>query len=421
MKQGRLFINVTMILIAAVIAVYFTVYIFNAFQEPYTTTPAYLYTANDSVEASGVLVREEVVLPEQNGIVDLIRGEGEKVGVGQRLALVYRDTQAQSDQAELEALELEIELLEYAASESGDTQSAARLDETILQSVVELRASAALNNFSLLEEQVVNVKSSVLKRGYTYGDGLTSAGLNARLQSLQSRRAEVEGRTFTSTSAVRAPRSGTFSSLVDGYEERLTPENVFSLTPSSLKEILNGPGGGPSGIGKLVTSNCWYFAATLPEEAAQRLKENSHVKMRFTGDFSQDVDMKVEKIGAKEGDERFVVFSSDRYLGRTTLLRIQTAELIFDSWSGLRVPKNALRLVKSTYTDKETGQELEQNRLGVYVLIGGRVEFKEAEVAMEGGDYYVLRPADASSHALRAGDIILVDGTGLYDGQRLEF
>ena len=54
-------------------------------------------------------------------------------------------------------------------------ESAARLDEDILQSVVQLRASTALGDYSELEEQVLEVKSSVLKRGYTYGDGLTAA------------------------------------------------------------------------------------------------------------------------------------------------------------------------------------------------------------------------------------------------------
>ena len=64
----------------------------------------------------GLMVREEQVLPQQAGIVDMALGEGEKVGVGQTVALVYRDAQTQSDQAQLEALAMEIELLTYAAA-----------------------------------------------------------------------------------------------------------------------------------------------------------------------------------------------------------------------------------------------------------------------------------------------------------------
>ena len=99
----------------------------------------------------------------------------------------------------------------------------------------------------------------------------------------------------------------------------------------------------------------------------------------------------------------------------------QTAELVVDSWSGLRVPKEAVRMVTVTYEDKTTGQTVEENRLGVYALVGGRVEFKRIEVVTEGGGYYVVRAAGSGSSALRAGDEIIIQGTGLYDGQLLEY
>ena len=76
---------------------------------------------------------------------------------------------------------------------------------------------------------------------------------------------------------------------------------------------------------------------------------------------------------------------------------------------------------KSTYTDKETGQEVQNNRLGVYALLGGRAEFKTVEVVTEGDDYYVVRSTTDESDALRAGDEVIVRATELYDGQLLEY
>ena len=114
-----------------------------------------------------------------------------------------------------------------------------------------------------------------------------------------------------------------------------------------------------------------------------------------------------------------MVFSSDRYLSRTPLLRRQTAQLIFESWSGLRIPKTALRLVEATVTDEETGQESVETRLGVYALVNKRTEFKEVEVLTEGSDYYVVTPADTGRRALRAGDEVITQATGLEDGQLL--
>ena len=191
MKQGKPVITFVILVLAAALAVYLGFYAFGALNEPFTTTLAYQYTARDSAEASGLLVREEQVLTAQSGIVDVTRSEGEKVGVGQTVALIYRDSQAQADQAQLEALSAEIELLEYAVSQSGDVASAARLDEDILQAVSDLRASAALGDFSRLEDQVMEVKSSVLKRSYTYDDGSTASDLSAQLSTLREQRSAL--------------------------------------------------------------------------------------------------------------------------------------------------------------------------------------------------------------------------------------
>ena len=421
MKQGKSVITFAMAAIAVALVIYFGFYVAKVFSEPYTTALAYTYTSNDSAEAVGILVRRETVLPAQTGIVDVTRSEGEKVGVGQSVAQVYRDSQAQTNQADLEALADQIQLLEYS-SDGGGVDSAAKLDENILQAVTALHAASGVGDYNQLEDQVRTLKSTVLKRGYVYGNGLGSEELTQKLNDLKSQYAALKQQTSSSTSSVRAPQSGVFSTLVDGYETAVTPQTVFQLTPSSLSALLAGQGkesGG--GVGKLITSTRWYFAAALPVSVAERLKEGSTATLRFSGDFDQDIDMRVDQIGEAEGDKSVVVFSTDRYLSQTTLLRQQTAELIFNSWSGLRIPKQALRMEKSTYTDKETGQEVQNNRLGVYALLGGRAEFKTVEVVTEGDDYYVVRSTTDESDALRAGDEVIVRATELYDGQLLEY
>lgn len=421
MKTGRLYTTLVMMAIAAAIAVYFGFYVFNTFNDPYTTTFAYSYTVNDSASLSGMLVRDEQVLAPQGGILDLALTEGEKVGVGQTVALVYRDSHAQDSQAELEQLDREIQLL-TSATRQEDVESAARLDEDILQSVVALRSSAALDDYSRLENQVVAVKSSVLKRGYTYGDDITAQELSLRLKELKQQYAQLDRQTASVVTRITASQAGTFSSLVDGLESALTPETVFTLTPSALNALIDTPHpADTSAPGKLISGFRWYYAANLSAETAKRLQKGGAARLRFTGDFSQDMDMAVEQIGPTEGNETYVVFSSDRYLSRTTLLRRQQAELIFEDFTGLRIPKEALRMEKRTLENEETGETTTENILGVYALVSGRVEFKKVEMVAEGSDYYVVRPTDTGRKILRAGDEIIVEGTGFYVGQLLEY
>ena len=423
MKQGKPLITFVILAMAAVVCLYFAYYTFNALNEPYRTTQVYAYTANDSVTAEGLVVREALLLPAQSGILEITRAEGEKVGKGQQVALVYQTSEAQANQAHIEELEMEIQLLEEAISQSGDLESSARLDEDILQAVVNLRSSYALRDYTQLRTQVMGVKSSVLKRGYTYGEGLTSADLSARLRQLKEELDVLTRQSARATTRVTAPTPGVFSGLVDGYEGLLTPNSVDQLTPSTLQQLIDNPAGEDvNSMGKLITSNTWHFAANLPREAAGRLEEGDSATLRFSGELNRDVEMEVERIGATEGGQTLVVFSSNRYLTLTTLLRHQTVELIFESWSGLRIPKEALHLVDFVQEPEEgsSAPPVTVTKTGVYAFVSGRAEFREASIVHEGDSYYVVRPVGSGRKVLRAGDTIITRATGLQDGLRLE-
>ena len=422
MKQGKPVITFAILILAAALAVYFGCHLFSAFDTPYRTIQAYAYTAYDSAPAEGLVIRQARVLAAPSGILEITRAEGEKVGAGQQIALVYRDSQAQASQAQIEELQMEIELLENAI-QGGDVESAARLDEDVLESVAALRASYAQGDFTRLREQTMAVKSNVLKRGYTYGEGLTSDDLKTRLQLLSSQLTVLNQQSARATTRVTAPEPGVFSALVDGYESQLTPETVGQLTPSALQNLIDTPAGEDSAsLGKLITSDTWYFAANLPAVAARRLEKGQSATLRFSGELNRDVPMTVNRIGATEGGQTLVVFSCNRYLTLTTLLRHQTAELIFSSWSGLRIPKEALRLEEiapeSTSSSSVSADPVQ--KLGVYAMINGRSEFREVEIAYEGSDYYVVRSLGSGRRVLRSGDAVLVEGVGLQDGLRLE-
>ena len=414
MKTSNSLATLVMLVISAMLALYLGYYAWNTFQNPFSTTLAYQFTVSDSAPADGYLVREEVVLPGQSGILHLSRSEGEKVGAGQAVARVYRNTQAQEDFSEIQRLQLEIELLEYAASQGVEYLSAAKLDEEIIKSMAQLRACTAGGGYAQLDRRVMEVKSSVLKREYTFGDDLSADDLTDRAAMLTAQVQRLRTQSSNTVSRVLAPQAGVFSSRVDGYESILTPDTALSLTPSAL-DRLDGQGSPVSDSvpGKLITSNTWYFVAALPLDTAQRLSEGRSATLRFSGEFSQDVSMRVEHIGSEENGRCAVVFSSDRYLNQTTLLRQQTAEIIFKSRTGLRVPKAALRMW--TYETEEGPNE----QMGVYVITGGRAEFKQVEILMAGSDFYVVHTVASGKTALRAGDQVIVNAVGLYPNMPL--
>ena len=87
MKQGKALITFVMVLLAAALTCYLGYYVWDTFQEPFTPTYAYEYELNDSVEAEGLIVRREQVLPGAQGILDVTRGEGGGAGPADRSGL----------------------------------------------------------------------------------------------------------------------------------------------------------------------------------------------------------------------------------------------------------------------------------------------------------------------------------------------
>ena len=134
--------------------------------------------------------------------------------------------------------------------------------------------------------------------------------------------------------------------------------------------------------------------------------------------------MTVERVGAAEDGSCLVILSSSRALAETSLLRRQTVELIFDSVTGIRVPKLAVREGLRTTEDPETGEEITTQVTVVFVLTGAQAEEKEVEILADDGDYYLVQavlpeiPTDSQIRsAFRAGDQVLISSEELYNGK----
>ncbi len=401
MKQGTVFTKTAMLVLLAGVLLYLGAYLWNSLTDSFSTTYAYSCTVDDGLELTGLLVREETVLAGRNGIVDLIPDEGEKVGVGQTVARIYTTNEAVERKNQIAALELTAQQLSYAMS-SGDNDNAAKLDEDILADVIALRACASTKEFSTLDDQILDLKSTLLRREYTYGDG---GDLSSQLTQVSSEIKTLKSQSTQDTSTVTTSVSGIFSVLVDGYEGLLTPAALDDFTLPAVNSLLTQQvTGDATALGKLITSDTWYFLTTVDADAAARLQTGHTFPVTFSRDYSGELPMKVDRIGTAEDGQAVLVLSCDRGLSDTTLLRKQTVELILNRDAGIRVPKAALRVSSD-------------GSAGVYVLTGAQAEYKAVTVLADGSDFYVVRSVATDKTALRDGDAIITTADGLYDGK----
>ncbi|MGM9606133.1 MAG: HlyD family efflux transporter periplasmic adaptor subunit [Oscillospiraceae bacterium] len=441
MKQGTLITKIVMFILFAGVALYLAIYAVRSLSDPLTTTMAYRDTLDDSVEATGVLVREEQVLSNGAAIMDVLPEEGQRVAAGETVAILYQNSDALDRKKQLQSLEQEREQLQAALNSGSSLSDAAKLEQQIISSILALRANTAGGDLYTLESDALSLRTQVLQREFVYSSsGDSAAALTAAIADLDAQIAQLKSQSSSETTSVYAPCSGLFSWLADGLESTLTPTSLETMTAAQLKAFTHGtssPEGTP--VGKLITGDRWYFAAVVEPSTARRLQPGDTITVAFSRDFTGEVDMRVERVGDEEADGCVLVLSSARNLKDVTQLRTQTVDLIFERYTGIRVPKQALRMETITSTDSKTGEKVQTQMIGVYTVVGAKAEFKPVDIVREGSDYYLVTPSETarsyiikekdgeyylatpsasqSLPILRAGDEIIVSAPDLYNGK----
>ena len=203
--------------------------------------------------------------------------------------------------------------------------------------------------------------------------------------------------------------------MVDGYETVLTPESLDTLTPSALS-ALTADSAVNSNVGKLITSDRWYYAAALPDDDAADLTEGQSVTLRFSKGAADDLPAEVWRVGESENGRTLVILSGREYLSELTLLRHQSASIILKTTEGIRVPQTALR-VDTVTTTGENGEEITTRTTGVYTVVGRVARFKPVTVVYTGDGFSLVRAAaEKESLRLRPGEEIILTAKELSDG-----
>jgi len=433
MKSTSIATKLLMAALVLTVLIYFGINLAAYFMEPFTTTVAYGFTSENAVTVSGYVVRQETVLEESGGsLIYVSRGEGEKVSRGGTVAQIYESAQDLDNANRLRSLTEQMEQLSFARSLVSGAQSSLRLDEEVAQALVELHTSLADRNISHIEDMSATLRSAVLKRSYAYSG---TQGLDGAIARLQGEINTLSASVTDRTTSVIAPVGGLFSGLVDGYETVLLPEDLEEMTPVDYREITPAD---TRGVGKVIQGTQWHFVTLMREKDMGRLREGDKVTLRFQSGLDRDMEMTVERISDEDGGQRLVVLTSRQYLNLTTLLRHQNAQIIFDSYTGIRVPRSAVRILWEDVRDEEgklvlksDGTPQQKQIMGVYCLWGTTARLKPVEILWQEEEYLLVAPSEDAlaeysssstkeSRRLRAGDEVIIAAEDLYDGKVIE-
>ena len=399
MKQGKSYFTVILWILLAAIAAYFGYNVVSSLYAPLMTATVTPYEAGAGYYASGFVVREEELLYSQYGTTVLNCAEGAHVAANDTVATGYRSEDAKTRQTRIDELSGQIEQLQYAWSAVSSVYDQAALDADIAGDLAQLSRYLALRDMNSVSDLSPELKGLILRRT---GSDSDSGSLQARISTLQAELETLEAQSAGDTSAILAGKAGTFSAAVDGYESVLTPERLMEMTVAEFESVQPDETDA-NAIGRLVTSATWYYACVVPASELSGVEEGNRATLTFARDYYQPVTMRVARLGGNEAGSRLLVLSSDRALQNVTLLRQQSAEIVFTSYSGLRVPKSAVRV--------ENGQT------GVYTLEGTLAKWKPITILHDTGESYVVTLDTSSTNNLWPGDELIINAKNLYDGK----
>lgn len=395
------------ILVAAIFLVFLALQLLANLLSGVDTALAARVTADDSFTATGWFFRDEVVAQGTSSeTVKHIVHSGEKVQKNAALAVVYTDTSALETSQKVSMLNDEIELLSSAMQSSTGSSDTSKLDKQIASQISTLSAKAQDGVVTGIQSETADLRNLCLRRSASDLDG---AALSSQLSALTTERDSLEKQLSGRSTTIASPASGYFSDIVDGLEGELTKERLETLTVEELKDLDESyeEGGASKQLGKIIEDFRWYFAMAVPTEEVSEMETGDSLHLRFS-QVEEDIPVTVYRIQKeKDAAEAVLVLSGMDITPELVTMRRQEAEVILQTYTGIRVPKSAVKIEND---DKGNPQQ------GVYILTGNMSRFKPIEVLFETDTYYVVKQGtNREDTGLVAGDNIIVKARGLED------
>ena len=375
------------VLSIAIIATIGTIF-YHFVDTQYKTETAVSATAEQSETFQGVYVRDETVLTYNgSGAISYNVPDGGKVEKGGTIAEIYADQSAIETNQQIAALQQELNLLNRI-SNPGILQNAQPAElstqvERYYLSAYQLVVNQGAENFS---EQATAVSEEITK-----------------LQN--SKKAPRD--------TVKAASPVYFVSYADGYESKLTTDNIDKLTIDDIKAVQNNNGlQSDTIVGKTIDSYGWYMVGVIDNTTLEyQVDDEVTLKLANSGATANAVITDLRT--SSDPKETLIVLHCDYMTSDFVKNRSERVEIIKGEYEGIQVPRSAIRFkeLEETSTNVLTGEETttKVNYRGVYVMDGETVAFRKLDVIYEGDDY-VLSSLNAGDGYLILYDSIIVEG-----------
>ena len=407
LKQVALYLLTSLFSVGLIL--YIGYHLFYGMTQKVETAPASPATVQSVVETDVYIFREETLLKTAGtggSVVPAVR-DGTRLGIGDTAWRRYDISSPDIVTAIAEA-DAQIAVLTSMQDNTLSLRDTGAIDSEIYEIMQRIASASAAGDASAALSHKTELRAAISRRSTVTG---TASDIKGEIDRVKAERSALTRQLGTLRETATVSQSGYFYAAPDGYETIFTAKTARQMTPAEFRALTEKAPAELSAntAGKLVTDYVWYAACFVPLREADNLTAGQNYTVSFPYSGETAVTMTLAR-AVRDGDYVMLVFSTGTMPQGFTYTRCQPAVITDRSYTGLKVPSSAVRVVDGV--------------TGVYVREGSIVHFRAIKILIEGKDFCLLENAPAedppTGHVwLTQNEIVITKGRGLTEGRVL--
>ncbi len=438
MDKSSIIKKILMTLITLLVLAYVVYIVVGANFNSIKTETAIRMTATNSISVSGYFIRDESFIQYKgDGVISYTVEDCSKVAGKETVAEIYRSSEDAAAQEEINRLNERIATLE-TLEKSADmiSLSPENLDESVYSSLFRMKEQLGNGDVLDVDDTVEDIIYAINERHLVIGK---TENFSDSIAELKKQVKNLEVSYQKAQAKVVSDKAGYFLSFTDGFENVVTSNDIENIYPAQLEKLMKGTEKEVSKqvIGKRIDNVYWYIACPVTYEQALTLKNLGRITVSLPFASVDEIPVTVMSVNQENKTSDGVVILRGEYMNEELAsARKETVVINIENYSGIYVNRKAVheQELTKTVTD-ENGQEKQvtESVMGVYVLSGNELEFKQIAVLYSNEDYLICSEDPKTDEKngvsmeigifsynepiLKLYDNIVVEGANLYDGK----
>lgn len=330
--------------------------------------------------------------------------DGQRISKDENIAFVANPQEGERAVEQIQRIEQRVSDIRFNANYTANL-TPDQIENQIFITKADIKYNFLQKNYenvNMLKNQLINL----LQAKSSYDKGID---LGNSVSALLKNKAILEHKI----NMVKSDTSGFFSSFTDGLEKSFLVENMQSITPLKLDELIKKSKKiekthVKTKLGKIIEDHYWYFALKVDNSEAKFFDENKILNVELS---ESNIKVKAWPISKNQGKEQTVIIlkSNDSNTSFCNS-RIENLKVIYKNLYGIKIPK------KSVINKDGKKGVLQISETGV-------TKFKPLEAILgESKDFYVLdyrRIQEEKLKTVKLYDEVVTNTKGIHEGQKI--